>query len=174
MDGNTILVALLKLVHVSAAAFWFGGGLYLYMLAKADLAGDFAVAARYNAMIARVSKVGLGMPIASMTTTVVGILLYIVMGYYNRGFGGLGSIIFHIGVLAGIAATAHGATSFGKSVGEISRLTTAAVGADGSVNQVALGELNTAQKSIVSALNIHVILVVVAFSGMVLGSTIFP
>ena len=103
---NDIFVVLLKLIHVGAAAFWFGAGLYATTLFKADLAVDFAVASRYNVMISRVSKIALGLPIASLSTTVAGILLYAVSGYSGRGFGSFGSIIFHIGVLAGIGATA--------------------------------------------------------------------
>lgn len=174
MDLNTLLIALLKLIHVAAAAIWFGAGLYLYSLAKADLADDFALATRYNAMLMRNTKTGLWMPVASLTTTVVGVLLYLIAGYYNRGFGGLGSIIFHLGVLLGIAATVHGGMKFGSTARAIADLTRASVNADGTMNNTELSKLNTAQQGMLDALNIHVIIVVGAFVCMVLGSTIFP
>lgn len=166
-----IVSALLQVVHVCAAGIWFGGGIYLYMMAKADLAGDFALATRYNAMIARVSRIGVLMPIASITTTVAGVLVYGAVGYHNRGFGSLGSIVFHVGVLAGIVATVHGATSFGKAMQGVSKLTADSVAADGTVNASALAELTTAQEKITAALNIHVALVVLAFVCMVFGAS---
>ena len=120
MEFNTILTALFELIHVGSAALWFGGGIYAFMLLKSDIAGDLAVSARYNAQVARLSKVGLTLPIAAMGTAVGGLLLYGITTYWTRGMtSGIGSMIFHLGVLAGLAATVHLAIAFGKPGREI-------------------------------------------------------
>lgn len=173
MDFNTILTALFELIHVGSAALWFGGGIYAFMLLKADIAGDLAVAARYNAQVDRLSKVGMLMPIAAMGTAIGGLLLYGITTYWNRGMtSGIGSIIFHLGVLAGLVATVHGAVSFGKPGREIKRLSAEAVSGDGVANPAKITELNGVLEGYHSMLNLHVGLVVFAFICMTIGSRI--
>ena len=173
MDFNTILTALFELIHVGSAAIWFGGGLYAFMLLRADIAGEMAVAARYNSQIARLSKVRLLLPIGAMGTAIGGLLLYGITNYWTRGMtSGIGSIIFHIGVLAGLVATVHGAISFGKPTREINRLSAEAVSGDGVANPTKITELNSVLDSYNSMLNLHFGLVTLAFICMTIGSRI--
>lgn len=173
MDFNTILRVLFELIHVASAALWFGGTIYALLLVKADIDGDAAVTARYITQVNRLSKVGLMMPIAGAGTVVGGLLLYGITNYWTRGMtSGIGSIIFHVGVLAGLAATVHGAVGFGKLGREIRLLSAAGVSSDGVTNPTKLSELHQNLSKYMDTLNIHVGLVVLSFICMVIGSSI--
>lgn len=170
--NSPILNALFELIHVGSAALWFGGGIYAFMLLKSDIAGDLAVTARYNVQVSRLSKVGLILPAAAMGTAVGGLLLYGSLQYWEFGFSSIGRIIFHIGVVAGLAATVHGAISFGKPGREIKRLSAEAVSGDGVADPTKITELNGVLDSYHNMLNIHVGLVVLAFICMTIGTRI--
>lgn len=165
------LVPLIRALHVIAAGVWFGGGLYAWMLTHADAAGDQVVVARYSAQLRRVSKVALLMPVSAMGTALFGLLSYGMMRYWERGvFSGFGSIIFHLGVVLGLAATVHGAMAFGKSNREIAELTDAAINADGTTNADKIQGMTAANEKMLQTLNIHSALVIGAFICMTLGA----
>lgn len=110
-----ILVVLFRWIHVGAAAYWVAVGFYQWQVMRAEASMEAATWVPYNRKLYAASKLALGMPLSALLTTVGGVVLYGVQQYWNRGFGSFGSIVFHIGVVAGLLAFGHGVSAVGRS-----------------------------------------------------------
>lgn len=106
MDLGTILIALLRLVHIVAAVLWVGIGFTLVVLvgpAIGNAASSFPFLRRFYTATPLGSIFG----IVAVLTTVAGLALY-ATGSPSK-FSTLGNIVLGIGALAGLAAFGHGA-----------------------------------------------------------------
>jgi len=166
---DTILVVVGRWVHIGAAAYWLAVGFYLWQLSRAELQIDGKTYVSYSAQIARVSKLGMGMAIASGLTVLAGFALFGIERYWNRPLGSVGAIIFYIGILVGFAASVHGGMVFGKANRQTAAILkeVGATPTDGQVN--ALRELTS---GLLEKLPLHFGMVAVAFLTMIAGSTI--
>jgi hypothetical protein len=165
-----ILIVLFRWVHIGAAAYWFAVGGYQFLLNRDEMKIEYGTVVKYYAALGRVSKLALGMPIAAILTTLAGVALYGVLGYHNRGFATLGSIVFHIGVLAGVIAFIQGAT-------QIARASTAVSNALKTVDltnttQAQVDAVKLVYAAMEKTLTQHMIIIVVAFLCMTAGTAI--
>ncbi|MBK9123121.1 MAG: hypothetical protein IPM16_08370 [Chloroflexi bacterium] len=164
-----ILEVLFRWIHVGAAAYWVAVGFFQWQVMRAEARMEAATWISYNRKLYSASKLALGMPISALLTTVGGIVLYGVEQYWNRGFGSIGSIVFHIGVVAGLLAFGHGATAIGKSSNAIADALKTA-GDNPTADQIA--GVQAAVDKQMRMMPAHFALAAVAFLSMIFGASI--
>ncbi|GIK28792.1 MAG: hypothetical protein BroJett007_19300 [Chloroflexota bacterium] len=164
-----ILAVLFRWIHIGAAAYWLAAGFYQWQVMRAEASMEAATWISYNRKLYAASKLAIGMPISVLLTTVAGVVLYGLAQYWNRGFGSFGSILFHVGVLAGLAAFGHGIAVLSKSSKAIGQALRSA-GDNPSKEQIA-----TVQAAVDNHLKLqplHYALVAAAFLLMIAGASI--
>ncbi|GIK28791.1 MAG: hypothetical protein IT298_11590 [Chloroflexi bacterium] len=164
-----ILVVLFRWIHIGAAAYWVAVGFVEWQTLRADASMQAATWIAYKRQLGAVSKLALGMPVSAILTVVGGVVLYGIEQYWNRGFGSLGSIVFHIGVVAGLLAFGHGASAISKSSDAIAN---ALKGAGDSPTADQIAAVQAAVDKQLRQLPAHFALAAVAFLCMVAGTTI--
>ncbi len=110
----TLLVALLRLVHIVSGVAWVGLGLMMatfVLPATVTAAGESGL--RFMKTFFTHTRFGIAFPVASGLTILVGILLYIT-GDVGRNFASTGQIVLGIGALVGLAAGVHGGAITGR------------------------------------------------------------
>lgn len=169
MDIRELLVVLFRWIHIGAAAYWIAAGFVEWQTMRVDASMNATTWIPYRRQLNMVSKLALGMPISAILTTVGGIVLYLLGETWNRGFGSFGSIVFHVGVVAGLLAFGHGATAIGKSSNGIEHALKDA-GDSPSAEQIAT--VQAAVDKQMRQLPAHFALVAVAFLCMIFGASI--
>src|SRR5690242_8357492 len=104
MNAQTLLLALLRLLHIVSAVGWIAlsASLVLFILPSAVAASETGF--RYlKGLFTRTSYARAIAPVAG-TATLAGLLLYAVGG---GRFGPVGSIVLGVGAVAGLAAAVH-------------------------------------------------------------------
>lgn len=165
-----VLIVLFRWIHIGAAAYWLAVGGYQFLLNRDEMKIDDGTVVKYHAALSRVSKLALGMPIAAVLTTVAGVALYGVLRYQTRGFTSLGSIIFHIGVLAGVIAFIQGATQLARASSALSKALKAVDLTN--ITQAQVDTVKLVYSAMEKVLTQHMIVIVIAFLCMTAGASI--
>lgn len=108
-----IVLVVLRLIHIVAAALWFGLGIATFFFINPAVisAGDSGL--RFLAKFNRLPLASNLMAIVAGTTSLAGILLYAVTNSASR-FSSTGNMVLGIGALAGLLATVHGGAVMGR------------------------------------------------------------
>ncbi len=109
----TLVIALLRLIHIVSAVAWVGIGLMLalYVVPTSTQAGETGL--RYLRSLIINRRITMAFGAAAGIAMLVGILLYIT-GDVSRNFSTTGQIVLGIGALFGIAAGIHGGAIVGR------------------------------------------------------------
>jgi hypothetical protein len=103
-------LVVLRLIHILTGVIWFGIGsaITLLLLPAVIRAGDSGF--RYLRSLTSLPLYRFIMPATAVTTTLAGILLYLVGDSISR-FSDLGNAVLGIGAAAGLLAAGHGGTA---------------------------------------------------------------
>jgi hypothetical protein len=106
----------LRLIHIVAAVSWFGMALvtFAFLIPAERLAGESGL--RFMKAFYTGTPMARAFPIAAVTATLAGILLYITGSASH--FSQTGNIVLGIGAVAGILAAGHGGAATGRYTGE--------------------------------------------------------
>ena len=109
-----LLTTILRLIHILAAFSWFGLGMVMaiYVVPAATAAGESG--ARFFKSLMTNTRFPMAFPIASVLTTLAGILLYLVGGARDH-FSSTGNLVLAIGAIAGLLAAGHGGAATGRA-----------------------------------------------------------
>lgn len=159
MNIQTILLIVLRLLHIVSAVSWIvlGASLTLYVAPAAVAAGETGY--RYlKQLFTRTAYIRL-VPMVAGTTTLAGILLYLVGG---GRFGPLGSAVLGIGALSGLVATIHGGAVTDRATKALSKALATLPDGNQSIPTATLTELNTLATTLLGHARISLILMIVA------------
>lgn len=167
MDAMKVVEILARWVHIGAAAYWLTLAFYMWRITRAELEIEGSTFVSYAAQMSRVSGLGKGLAISSGLTIVAGLVLYGQLKYWTRGFDTLGPIIFNIGVLVGVIASAYTGMVFARS-GRVGRAILAEVKGTPTDAQVSAYRANA--ESLLSKMPMHFGIVAFAFLAMIAGA----
>lgn len=109
MEVSLLIVAVLRLLHIAAAFFWFGLGAAFALGIGPTLVRSGEAGMRFVKMLLAATPIGSMLGLTAILTTLAGILLY-ATGSPSR-FTTLGNIVLGIGAVFGLLAAAHGGTA---------------------------------------------------------------
>lgn len=161
----SILIVLLRLLHIVCAVLWFGLGVTqtLFILPAASKSGESGM--RYLKSIVKNTPIVMAFPVLAGLTTLAGLLLY-ATGSHNN-FSTTGNIVLGIGALAGLAATIHGGAVTGRATKALAAgLETHVSDTPGAIAGEAMTTLNGLVAKLDEHSRISMILMVVALVGM--------
>lgn len=159
MNAQTILLVVLRLLHIVSAVSWLAlGGTLTFFVAPAAAAAGESGYKYLKTLFTRTAFTRL-VPVAAGTTTLAGILLYIVGG---GRFGPIGSAVLGIGALAGFIATIHGGAVTDRSTKALAKALTALPDGSQSIPAATLTELNNLATTLLGHARISMILMIVA------------
>jgi hypothetical protein len=159
MNAQTLLLAVLRLLHIVSAVGWIAlsASLVMFILPSAVAASETGF--RYlKGLFTRTAYARAIAPFAG-TTTLAGILLYLVGG---GRFGPLGSAVLGIGALAGLAATIHGGAIVGRSTTAFVKSLASLPEDGGAIAAATLTDLNTQATKLLGEARISLALMIVA------------
>lgn len=105
MTVPPIVTAILQLAHVFGGVIWIGFALYQFLVVSRVNVGMQAAAINYQLGLAKYTRFGQIMGIASLVTTVAGLALW---GTGAHRQSEIGLAILSLGSLTGLAAFGHG------------------------------------------------------------------
>jgi hypothetical protein len=116
----TLLIALLRLLHIVFAVIWFGLGLAaaLFIVPTATAAGESGL--RYMKVLLSRTRFAMAFSATAGLTMLIGILLHIT-GDVTHNFASTGQIVLGIGALFGLAAGIHGGAVVGRETTAFAR-----------------------------------------------------
>ncbi len=159
MNAQTILLVVLRLLHIVSAVSWLalGGTLTFFVAPAAAAAGESGY--RYlKTLFTRTAFTRL-IPVAAGTTTLAGILLYIVGG---GRFGPIGSAVLGVGAAAGFIATVHGGAVTDRATKALAKALAALPDGNLSIPTATLTELNNLATTLLGHSRISMALMIVA------------
>jgi hypothetical protein len=109
-----VLLVILRLVHIIAAASWFGLGLTSYFFINPAAINSGEGGMRFLKAFYSLPMASSIMAMVAGTTTLAGLLMYAFTNVSSR-FSSTGNIVLGIGAVAGIAATIHGGAVMGRA-----------------------------------------------------------
>lgn len=113
MDIGTLLVALIRLIHIVAAFLWFGlaTAQTFFIMPAAAAAGESGL--RFMKVLNTRTSISKALPAAGGITVLAGIVLYL-LGARNH-FTTTGNIVLAIGAIAGLIEAIHGGAVIGRA-----------------------------------------------------------
>ena len=150
-----IVLVVLRLIHIVAAAAWFGLGIttFFFINPAAISAGETGL--RFLAKFNRLPLASNIMAMVAGTTSLAGILLYVVTNSASR-FSSTGNMVLGIGALAGLLATVHGGAVMGRVAKQL----------DGALESSDFTAAQTHLLSQQSHARVSLVLMVIALVGM--------
>jgi hypothetical protein len=147
MNVQTILLVVLRLLHILAAVSWLalGGTLTFFVAPAAVAAGENGY--RYLKTLFTRTRYTRLIPMVAGTTTLAGILLYLVGG---GRFGPVGSAVLGIGALSGLIATIHGGAVTDRSTKALSKVLATVPDGTQPITAATLTELNALATTLLS------------------------
>lgn len=163
-----VYLVILRLIHFFAGIFWVGAGFFMIGLVAPTvrtLGKDGQ--AFMKGFVAR-SKFMQAMPVASISTTISGLLLYYsVSDHFNSDWiSSAGGVVLTVGSVAGVLATLHGVTHTGPTTSRLAALGKQLDTQGGPPSESQLAELRTLQARNAHAGQISLVLMIVAVVGM--------
>lgn len=161
-----IVLVLLRLLHIVMAFTWFGLGLtsVLYIMPTVIAGGESSL--RFINTLFTKTSYGMIFAVVSGTTTLAGILLYII-GNASTHFTQTGNMVLGIGALAGLAATIHGGAILGRSTKALAAELATQVPAEGqSMSASVVASLKGLAEQAQSHAKISLVLMIIALIGM--------
>ncbi len=159
MNAQTILLVVLRLLHIVSAVAWIalGATMTLYVAPAAVKAGETGY--RYlKTLFTRTAFTRL-IPMVAGLTTLAGILLYVV----GAGrFGPIGSAVLGIGAVAGLIATIHGGALTGRATTALTKVLETVPEGNQTIPAATLTELNNLATTLLGHARISLVLMVVA------------
>lgn len=161
----TLLIAVLRLLHIVAAFVWFGLGtvMTLYIVPAAQAADDNG--SHYLKSLFTNTRIAMAFPVAAGLTTLAGILLYLT-GDVGNNFSNTGRIVLAIGALSGLAAAIHGGAVSQRSTRALVSTLTQHVTRNQPITAEGLTALRTVLTKISTDTQISFVLMVIALIGM--------
>ena len=161
-----VYMVVLRLIHIFAGIYWVGAGFFLaaVMLPTVKRLGNGGNAYMLN--VYKHSVFNVGMAIASLLTTLSGVLLYLRVsdGFSGEWMRSTSGIVLGIGAVAGIAAFLHGAARISRSGVQHMALLEEADGSEISTEQEQ--KLQSMLDLMIREGQISLILLVIAVVGM--------
>jgi len=159
MNAQTILLVVLRLLHIVAAFSWvaLGGTLTFFVAPAAVAAGENGY--RYLKSLFTRTRYTRLIPMVAGTTTLAGILLYLVGG---GRFGPVGSAVLGIGALSGLIATIHGGAVTDRSTKALGKVLANVPDGTQTIPAATLTELNTLATKLLGDARISFIFMAVA------------
>ncbi len=163
-----IVMIVLRLIHIFAGIFWAGAAFFLLLVLMPALNAMGQEGNRFRQVFIARSRFITVMPIASLLTTVAGVLLFVrVSDHFNSDWlSSDGGIVLSIGALAGLLAFGHGLgttnVTFRKSAALIK-----AIEAQGSPpTESQLAQLQALGQRGASSARISTLLLIISIAGM--------
>lgn len=158
-----LILIVLRLIHIAASAFWVGSAL---MLALIILPGVRKAGPGGNRLLP-MAQISQAMSIASLLTTVAGLLLYAGVSRFAWGWiSSAAGIGFTIGSLAGLAAFLIGTLSTGPKAKKIGALAGRIEAAGGPPDPEQVAEIGRLQAKLATSSTWSTILATVALALM--------
>jgi len=156
-----IVLVLLRLLHIVSAVSWLaiGGTLTFFVAPSAVAAGESGY--RYLKTLFTRTAFTRAIPMVAGTTTLAGILLYIV-GNASSHFSQTGNMVLGIGAAAGLIATIHGGAITDRATKALSTALANLPDNAQSIAAATLTELNGLAATLLSHSRISMVLMVVA------------
>jgi uncharacterized membrane protein len=110
MSVGSLIVALLRVIHVFGAFAWIGGGMFLLSVVLPTVQAAGPEGGKFMQWVGRTGNLTRMFTAASLTTIVAGVLLYFpTSGNFNADWLRTGhGIVLTIGALIGLLAFFHG------------------------------------------------------------------
>lgn len=163
-----IVMIVLRLVHIFAGILWAGAGFFLLLVLMPAMNAMGQEGIRFRQGFIVKSRFNTVMPIASLLTTLAGVLLFVrVSDHFNSDWLSSDSgIVLSIGSLAGWLAFGHGITTTGAAFKKSAALlkTIEAQGTPPTESQVA--QLQALGRKSIRHGRISVLLLIIAIVGM--------
>lgn len=162
MEVPTIVIGLLRLLHIVAAFVWVGLGLSMTLMVAPAVREAGESGLRFMKVLLNASSANY-IAIAAMTTVIAGLLLY-ATGSASR-LDSTQNAVLGIGALAGILAAAHGGAATGKVSKQMAEALSTHLTADGlsPAGRPVLAELGA---KMATHSRISLILMIIALLGM--------
>jgi len=163
-----VYMVILRLIHFFGGTFWVGAGILMIWFISPTVRALGKDGQTFMKGFVTQSKFTQAMPVASMSTTISGLLLYYsVSDHFNSDWiTSAGGVVLTIGSVAGIAATLHGIMHTGPTTSRLAALGKQIDAQGGPPSESQLAELRTLQAKNAHAGQISLALMIVAVIGM--------
>jgi hypothetical protein len=163
-----IVMIVLRLVHIFAGILWAGSGFFLLLVLMPAMEAMGQEGARFRQGFIVKSRFTTVMPIASLLTTLAGIILFVrVSDHFNSDWlSSDGGIVLSIGSLAGLLAFGHGTSTTRPTFKKSAALLKAIQAQGNPPTEAQIAELQALGRESVRQGRISVLLLIVAIVGM--------
>lgn len=163
-----LYIIILRLIHIFAGIVWVGAGFFMLFVLMPAVCQMGLEGRAFMTSFGKHSRFDMLMPIASLLTTVAGLLLYYEVsdGFNADWMGSDGGIVLSIGVVAGLLAFGHGGAVTGPTSGKLAKLGEQMTARDVPPTEEQISEFQALQRKFVLHGQISMVLLVIAVVGM--------
>jgi uncharacterized membrane protein len=163
-----IYMVVLRLIHIFAGIFWVGAALFMAVLIIPMVRKAGPDSSVFMWRLYKHTRFITAMPIASVLTTIAGILLYIrVSDTFNVDWiTSTGGLVLTIGSIAGLLATGHGGAVLGPMSASYTDALDEVVSQGGPPSEEQVSKLQALGGKIGRHAQISMILMLIAVIGM--------
>jgi uncharacterized membrane protein len=117
----SILITILRLIHIFSSVIWVGGGLFFLTVIAPTVRDAGADGGKFMQWVARQGRLGRTFAIVSGLTFVSGLILYPLLNYHNN-LSNIKAITLTIGAVFGLLGFLHGLLISGKMARQLTAL----------------------------------------------------
>jgi len=163
-----IYMVVLRLIHFFAGIFWVGAGFLLIGFITPTVRALGKDGQTFMKGFVTQSKFTQAMPVASISTTITGLLLYYsVSDHFNSDWmSSAAGVVLTIGSVAGVLATLHGTFDTGPTTSRLAALGKQLEAQGGPPSEAQMAQLRTLQAKNARASQISLVLMIISVIGM--------